>query len=61
MEETLYSVVDLDNGHKVVAKDMTIDIATILVKALFQEYYNEINISYGIVKQESDRVAPNED
>lgn len=62
MDEVLYSVIDTNDGpEKVVAKDMTLDNATILLKALFNEYFGEQWLSYTIVRQFSDEaVAVNE-
>ncbi len=55
MDEILYSVIDTNDGpEKVVAKDMTLDNATILLKALFNEYFGEPGLSYTIVRQFSD-------
>ena len=52
MDEILYSVIDTNDGHeKVVAKDMTLDNATILLKALFDNYFEEPGLSYKIVRQ----------
>lgn len=52
MEENRYKVL-IDN--EVVAKDMDIKTATVLVKALFEEYYNDYAMAVTI-KQE-DRVV----
>lgn len=49
MEQYLYSI--LDEHGNVVASDMTIDTASILLKALFMEYYNEPNIAYQMVRK----------
>jgi hypothetical protein len=55
MEEILYSVIDINDGpEKVVAKDMTLDNATILLKALFNEYFEEQGLAYTIIRQFSD-------
>jgi len=52
MDEVLYSVIDTNDGpEKVIAKDMTLDNATILLKALFNEYFEEPGLSYMIVRQ----------
>ena len=52
MDEILYSVIDTNDGpEKVVAKDMTLDNATIFLKALFNEYFREPEVSYTIVRQ----------
>ena len=52
MDEILYSVIDTNDGpEKVVAKDMTLENATILLKALFNEYFEEPGLSYMIVRQ----------
>jgi hypothetical protein len=58
MEEILYSVIDTNDGpEKVIAKDMTLDNATILLKALFNEYFREQGLSYMIVRQLPDAVV----
>lgn len=58
MEEVLYSVIDTnDRPEKVIAKDMTLDNATILLKALFNEYFREPGISYTIVRQFPDEAV----
>ena len=58
MDEILYSVIDTNDGpEKVVAKDMTLDNATILLKALFNEYFKEPGLSYMIVRQFPDAVT----
>lgn len=57
----LYSVIDLENKNVYIAKDMTLDNAILLVKALFDNYCCEDNISYGIVKQLSNKETNNED
>lgn len=49
MEQYLYSI--LDEHDNVIASDMTMDTALILLKALFMEYYNESDISYQIVRK----------
>lgn len=49
MEQYLYSI--LDEHDNVIASDMTMDTALILLKALFMEYYNEPDISYQIVRK----------
>lgn len=55
MGEILYSVIDINDGpEKVVAKDMTLDNATILLKALFNEYFGEQGLAYTIIRQFSD-------
>ena len=52
MDEILYSVIDTnDRPEKIIAKDMTLDNATILLKALFNEYFEEPGLSYMIVRQ----------
>lgn len=57
MDEVLYSVIDTNDGpEKVVAKDMTLDNATILLKALFNEYFGEQGLSY--TKLVADRFHP---
>jgi len=50
MEQYLYSI--LDEHGNVTAKDMTLDVAMILVRALFMEYFNESTIGYQIVRQD---------
>jgi hypothetical protein len=58
MEEILYSIIDTnDRPEKVIAKDMTLDNATILLKALFNEYFKEPGLSYTIVRQFPDAVT----
>lgn len=49
MEQYLYYI--LDEHDNVIASDMTMDTALILLKALFMEYYNEPDISYQIVRK----------
>ena len=49
MEQYLYYI--LDEHDNVIASDMTMDNALILLKALFMEYYNEPGISYQIVRK----------
>ena len=49
MEQYLYNI--LDEHDNVIASDMTMDTALILLKALFSEYYNEPDISYQIVRK----------
>lgn len=52
MDEILYSIIDTNDGlEKIIAKDMTLDNATILLKALFNEYFEEPGLSYKIVRQ----------
>lgn len=52
MDEILYSVIDTNNEHEnVIANDMTLDNATIFLKALFNEYSSESELSYKIVRQ----------
>ena len=52
----------MDNRYKVlinnqvVAKDMDIKTATVLVRALFEEYYNDYNMTISI-KQEDRAVC----
>ncbi len=52
MGEEFYSV-KIDNT--VIAKEMSIGNAVILVKALFQEWYRESDLSITIVKEKHDR------
>ena len=49
MEQYLYYI--LDEHDNVIASDMTMGTALILLKALFSEYYNEPDISYQIVRK----------
>ena len=49
MEQYLYSI--LDEHGNIIASDMTMDTALILLKALCMEYYNEPDISYQIVRK----------
>lgn len=49
MEQYLYYI--LDEHDNIIASDMTMDTALILLKALFMEYYNEPDISYQIVRK----------
>lgn len=52
MDEIFYSVIDINNEHKnVISNDITLDNATIFLKALFNEYPNESELSYKIVRQ----------
>lgn len=49
MNEILYCIEDqLGN---IIAKDLNLDNAMIFVKALFNEYFNEDDISYTIKRQ----------
>ena len=41
----------VDEHDNVIASDMTMDTALILLRALFMEYYNESGISYQIVRK----------
>jgi hypothetical protein len=50
MEQYLYSI--LDEYGNVTAKDMTLDVAMVLLRALFMEYFNEPTIGYQMVRQE---------
>jgi hypothetical protein len=45
-------------NNSVVARDMDIRTATVLVKALFEEYYNDHTMTVSI--KEEDRVVCNE-
>lgn len=49
MEQYLYSI--LDEHGNVIASDMTVDTALILLRALFMEYYNEPDIAYQMVRK----------
>ena len=57
MEEKKYKVLI---NSKVVAKDMDIRTATVLVRALFEEYYNDYTMTISI-KQEDKAVCAEED
>ena len=46
-------------NNQVVAKDMDIKTATVLVRALFEEYYNDYTMTISI-KQEDRAVCQNE-
>ena len=49
MNEVLYYIED--GKGNVIAKDMTMDVATILVIALFEHYYSEDDIAFTIKRQ----------
>ena len=49
MNEILYCIED-ERGN-VIARDMTMDIAMILARALFDNYYNEEELAYTIKRQ----------
>lgn len=52
MSEILYCV---KNGWgTIIARDMTIDVAMTLTRALFDTYFNEDGIEYTIKRQEDD-------
>lgn len=51
MEQYLYSV--WDDHDNVIAKDMTLEVAMTLVQGLFDKYYAEPDVYYGIKRQES--------
>lgn len=48
MHEDKYLIKD---GEFVVARDLTLTNALILVRGLFEEYFNDKDISYEIVKE----------
>ena len=52
MIEKLYSVME---GNTVIAEHMTIEHALLLVKALFEQYYNERDCSYIIHLEEQEK------
>ena len=41
-------------GDEVLARDMSLEIATLLVTALFKEWYNEERLELSICKQDGD-------
>lgn len=43
--------------HHVVAENMDIQTATILVKALFEEYYNEYDMTVSIKEMDCVRIS----
>lgn len=49
MGEILYCIED-ENGN-IIAKDMNMDTAMILARALFDNYYNEDDIAFTIKRQ----------
>ena len=49
MNETLYCV--KNQYDNIIARDLNLDNAMILVRALFETYYNEEDISYNIERQ----------
>lgn len=53
MNEVLYCI---ENQYgSIIAKDMNIDNAMIFVRALFDTYFNENDISYTITRQKEDK------
>ena len=58
MNEILYCVED--NWGNVIARDMNMDNAMILVRAMFYHYYNEEIISYTVKRQTKAKDAEND-
>lgn len=56
MNEILYCIEDQDGN--VIAKDLTMDVAMILARALFDTYFNEEDISYTVKRQKEDIPQP---
>ena len=54
MEEKKYKVLI---NNEVVAQDMDIKTATILVKALFEEYYNDYYMRVSIIARDNEVCA----
>lgn len=52
MEEILYCV--KNEWGNIIARDMTLEVAMTLTKALFDTYFNEDGIEYTIKRQEAD-------
>lgn len=53
MEEILYCV--KNSWGTIIARDMTIDVALTLTRALFDTYFNEDGIEYTIKRQECEK------
>lgn len=53
MKETLYCV--KNSWDTIIARDMTIDVAMTLTRALFDTYFNEDGIEYTIKRQEVEK------
>lgn len=49
MNETLYCIED-ERGN-ILAKDMNMDTAIVLLRALFDHYYNEDELTYTLKRQ----------
>lgn len=49
MTETKYKVIV---GNMVVAENMELDTATVLVKALFERYYDDVNMTVSVKRME---------
>lgn len=56
MNEILYCIED--QWGNVIAKDLTMDVAMILARALFDTYFNEEDISYTVKRQKEDTPQP---
>lgn len=54
MNEVLYCIED--ERSNVIARDMTMDVAMILTRALFNNYYNEEELTYTIKRQKENEV-----
>lgn len=53
MNETLYCI---ENQYgSIIAKDLNMDNAMIFVRALFDTYFNEDDISYTIIRQKENK------
>ena len=58
MDKKLYCVID-DNGNPI-AYHMELEHAIIFIKALMIEFYSEINLTYGIMREQIDMEVANE-
>ena len=54
MSERLYSIYD---GNHLVARNMTLDTAIILLRALCESYWGECELSFLLVRESSDMDA----
>lgn len=58
MNEKLYCI---ENQYgSVIAKDLNMDNAIIFVRALFDTYFNEVDIAYTITRQKKDKMKDEE-
>jgi hypothetical protein len=56
MNEILYCVKNV--WGTIIARDMTIDVAMTLTRALFDTYFNENGIEYTIKRQDEEIIFP---